>query len=226
MNLATAQSLDQHENSFEGFKKTAKEAISSFATDNSFILKLENKSLKISDYHSLLLAIFHQVFNSSNSFALAGSMCTVEQVKIREYLFHHSEEEMTHWQWIIEDLKATAYSGKDPRELNASVSATAYLSYGYYLALKFPVGRLGMALVLEGISSSFGLKYGREALKVLNLNPSQARFFLSHGELDQDHEKDILSLIAESNLSSDEYKKLTYVAKTTANLYKKIYNDL
>jgi hypothetical protein len=49
---------------------------------------------------------------------------------------------------------------------------------------------------------------------------------MSHGELYQDHEKDILSLIAESNLSSDEYKKLTYVAKTTANLYKKIYNDL
>lgn len=209
---------------FSSFDKIVSSSISSFVQENPMVNLIEKKSLTISVYHKLLINIFHQVYNSSGSFALAGSMCNTSLHMAREYLFHHAEEEMTHWQWILEDLKSTGYQGEDPRDLPPSVDASAYLSYGYYLALKFPVGRLAMALVLEGISGAFGLKYGRVVLEQLKLRPDQAKFFLAHGELDQGHEKDIMKVLSASNLSENDYAQMSVVATTTVALYKRLYN--
>lgn len=206
------------------FENIVGQCISDFIKDNPLVSQIEKKSLNIQTYHKLLVNIFHQVYNSSGSFALAGSMCNTSQILAREYLFHHAEEEMTHWQWILEDLKSTGYKGEDPRNLPPSVDATAYLSYGYYLALKNPIGRLAMALVLEGISGTFGLKYGRIVLEQLKLKPDQAKFFLAHGELDQGHEKDILKVLSQSKLSEQDYAQLTVVAQNTVALYKRLYS--
>ncbi len=210
---------------FSSFERTVKSSIDNFILDNKVIGSLEKRTLRIENYHALLISIFHQVFNSSGSFALAGSMCNPSQIAAREYLFHHAEEEMTHWQWILEDLKSTGYSGKDPRDLEPKIDTTAYLSYGYYLALKFPIGRLAMALVLEGISGSFGLKYGELVLQQLQLKKEQAKFYLAHGELDQGHQKDIFSILSHSKLNDDETGQLAQVAINTVTLYKRIYNS-
>ena len=209
---------------FNSFEKIISSSIGNFIQDNPMVSMIETKNLSISIYHKLLINIFHQVYNSSGSFALAGSMCSTSQLKAREYLFHHAEEEMTHWQWILEDLKSTGYQGEDPRDLPPSVDASAYFSYGYYLALKFPVGRLAMALVLEGISGAFGLKYGRVVLEQLKLRPEQAKFFLAHGELDQGHEKDIMKVLSVSNLSESDFAQMSNIATTTVALYKRLYS--
>ena len=219
------RSFEFKHSTFSEFENTAKQAISGFVIDNKIIAAIESGKFDLQMYHHLLSGIFHQVFNSSGSFALAGSMCNTSQIVEREYLFHHAEEEMTHWQWIISDLNETGYVGTDPRDTLPSASTTAYLSYAYYLALKFPIGRLAMALVLEGISGTFGLKYGAQVMKTLKLKPDQAQFFLAHGELDQGHEVDILKVLSRSNLNSQELAQLSHVATTTAELYKRIYND-
>jgi hypothetical protein len=213
-------------NTFSEFENNAKAAISSFIIDNKVIQSIETGKFDVKMYHKLLISIFHQVYNSSGSFALAGSMCNTSQIVERQYLFHHAEEEMTHWQWILNDLKSTGYAGPDPRDLLPAPNTTAYLSYAYYLALKFPVGRLAMALVLEGISGSFGLKYGARVLMNLKLRPDQAQFFMAHGELDQGHEADIIKILSKSNLSPSDLAQLSHVATTTAELYKRIYNDV
>ena len=219
------RSFEFKHSTFSEFENTAKQAISGFVVDNRIIAAIETGKFDIKMYHHLLSGIFHQVFNSSGSFALAGSMCNTSQIVEREYLFHHAEEEMTQWQWILSDLSTTGQVGADPRDTLPSASTAAYFSYAYYLALKFPIGRLAMALVLEGISGTFGLKYGAQVLKTLNLKPAQAQFFLAHGELDQGHEVDILKVLSRSNLNSQELAQLSHVATTTAELYKRIYND-
>lgn len=210
---------------FSDFEIIANKAINDFVLENKVITAIESNTFNIKMYHSLLNNIFHQVYNSSGSFALAGSMCNTSQVKEREYLFHHAEEEMTHWQWILNDLKETNYTGLDPRDCFPQPSTSAYLSYAYYLSLKFPLGRLAMAYVLEGISGTFGLKYGAVVLRSLKLQPNQAQFFMAHGELDQGHEKDILQILSNSNLTPSEIAHLANVAQTTSALYKRIYND-
>lgn len=225
MELNFDRSFSQGNATFNDFSKAYFTSVAGFAIDNKLVSQIEKKLFSIELYHSLLINIFHQVYNSSGSFALAGSMCNANQIIERQYLFHHAEEEMTHWQWILNDLNLTGYMGADPRDLSPQPNTAAYLSYGYYLALKFPVGRLAMALVLEGISAAFGLVYGRMVLEQLNLRPDQAQFFLAHGELDQGHEKDLLKILEKSDLKSGDYAQLSDVAVTTATLYKRIYNE-
>lgn len=218
------QSWNRPEGSFDQYLSSQKEALGHFLHGNLVIKAIENKEFSLRHYHSLLKAIFHQVYFSSTSFALAGAMSSLNSVQARSYLLHHAEEEMNHWTWILEDLQSTGYKGRDPREEHANWAAQAYLSYGVHLSIFNPIGRLAMAQVLEGISGDFGLKYGFVALQTLNLKKEQAKFFLVHGELDQGHSQEVAEVLAQENLSPKAWGELIHVAKTTSHLYKNIYN--
>ena len=143
---------------------------------------------------------------------------------ISRYLLHHADEEMDHWQWILEDLKSTGYKGRDPREEHPTWAAQSYLSYGVYLSFFNPTGRLAMAQVLEGISAQFGLNYGAKALHCLKIPKEHAKFFMLHGELDQSHAREIGALLQDESLSPEMWSELEHTARTTAVLYRNIYN--
>lgn len=42
---------------------------------------------------------------------LAGSYCPPALHILREYLLQHANEEKSHWEWVISDLKNTGYDG-------------------------------------------------------------------------------------------------------------------
>lgn len=205
--------------------KCYEKALSTFLDGNKPIDLLKSNQLKIKDYHGILLSIFHQVYMGATSLALAGSMVDSKMFEVREYLFHHAEEEMGHWKWILDDLEATGYTGKDPRTLFPKTSTQAYLSYAMFLANKFPLGRLAMAMVLEGVSAKFGSLYGMDLVKNLNLKKNQVTFFLSHGELDQGHTEDIAQVMKGLPISGNDWAYLCHVTHCTATLYKNIYNS-
>lgn len=210
--------------SFESFLKTQESAVKDFLKDNRVIEKIEANAFSIDSYHSLLRSIFHQVYFSSTSFGLAGAMSSLVSPPVRTYLLHHAEEEMNHWTWILQDLKSTGFKGVDPRSEHTNWAAQAYLSYGVYLALFNPLGRLAMAQVLEGISGTFGTSYGMKALMQLKLKKEQAQFFLVHGELDQGHAADINDVLKNENLTPEQWADMENVARVTSQLYKNIYN--
>lgn len=210
--------------SFRSFQQTQEESVQSFLKNNLVTDLLEDGKFTIPHYHSLLNAVFHQVYLSSSSFAISGGMLANTSVPARSYLLHHAEEEMDHWQWILEDLQATGYKGPDPREGFPNWAAQGYLSFGIYISMFKPIGRLAMAQVLEGISGAFGLKYGARAIEQLKIPKEHAKFFLIHGELDQGHTADIGSILEKEELSPQDWAELEHIARTTAQLYKNIYN--
>lgn len=212
------------QSSFQKYRETAHESIAGFLEGNAVISMIEKGDFGMQNYHSLLKAVFHQVYFSSTSFAMAGAMASLQSVPIRTYLMHHAEEEMNHWIWILEDLKSTGYTGPDPRTEFPNWAAQAYLSYGVQLAMFKPVGRLAMAQVLEGISGNFGIKYGMKALGDLKLKKEQAKFFLVHGELDQGHAQEIDQVLEQAGLNSEEWAELENIARVTSRLYKNLYN--
>jgi len=206
------------------YVKTHEQAVADFTRDNQVIALLDSGKFALKNYHALLRAIFHQVYFSSSSFAIASAMNSHSSLNARRYLLHHAEEEMDHWQWILEDLKSTGYKGPDPREEHPNWAAQAYISYGVYLSMFKPVGRLAMSRVLEGISGKFGGFYGDVFVQSLKLNKENAKFFLVHGDLDQGHSADIGSLLEKENLSPEEWSDMEHIARTTSTLYKNIYN--
>ena len=226
MNYATVESLrvNYPESSFEKFSKTARSCVSDFTRQNAVIDLIDRSSFNISHLHNLLNTLFHQVYNGSSSFALAGTMCDARLFKIREYLFHHAEEEQDHWKWIIQNLRDTAYEGPDPRETFPSFPTQSYISFALYLAHHHPVARLSMGYVLEGLSGQLGVEYGAKAAGLLSLTREQLSFFLLHGELDKGHSQDILDVLQNAPLSPYEWAWCEYAAECTAQFYKALYN--
>lgn len=208
----------------QDFEDAVYQAVAKFEKNEMFNL-VNGKTLTMSHYQQLLLILFHQVYNSAASFALAGVNLSFDRQPARDYLFKHAEEEKDHWQWVIGDLRATNYSGPDPRQLFPYLTAQSYFSYAFFLANKFPIGRLGMAAVLEGIGGQFGTPYGKKLIELLNLKKEQANFFLMHGELDGGHSQEVMEMIQRCKPSPYEWAHLAYVASTTGMLYTAMYSE-
>lgn len=206
------------------FEKKAKEALASFTVGNDIIRLVDEGKMTIPHYHQLLNTLFHQVYMGSSSFALAGTMVDSRYAKVREYLFHHAEEEQNHWKWIVQNLRDTGYKGPDPREVFPTYPTQSYLAFAMYLAHKQPVARLAMAYVLEGVSGDLGVHYGMKAAQQLKLTKEQMSFIITHGELDQGHSHDILEVLQEAPLTPYEWAWCEYAAECTAHLYKAMYN--
>jgi hypothetical protein len=197
--------LHYPQSSFKQFSKTAIKCVEDFTKHNAVIKLIDNNELELEHIHSLLNTLFHQVYNGSSSFALAGTMCDSRYFKIREYLFHHAEEEQNHWKWIVQNLRDTGYTGPDPREVFPSFHTQSYISFAMYLAHKQPVARLAMGFILEGLSGNLGVEYGYKVAKQLGFTREQMSFFITHGELDKGHSHDILDVLEQAPLTPYEW---------------------
>jgi len=71
-------------------------AIESFP-QNRLCRKVDAKDIEVKDYHNILRMIFHQTYESPQTFALAGVNCPSKFQIAKDYLFHHAEEEKSHW---------------------------------------------------------------------------------------------------------------------------------
>jgi len=216
--------LTYPKSSFQQFTETANRCVGEFTHHNTIIELIDSNNLQLAHLHSLLNILFHQVYNSSSSFALAGSMCDSRYFKIREYLFHHAEEEQDHWKWIVQNLRDTGFTGADPRELFPSFHTQAYISFAMYLAHKQPVARLAMGYVLEHLSGNLGVEYGAKVAQQLKLTKEQMSFFLLHGELDKGHSHDILDVLQDAPLTPYEWAWCEYAVECTLYLYRNMYN--
>jgi hypothetical protein len=216
--------LSYPESNFEQFSKKAKLCVEKFSTHNAIIDLIDSKEIELVHFHSLLNTLFHQVYTSSSTFALAGAQCDSRYFKIREYLLHHAEEEQDHWKWIVQNLRDTGYQGADPREVFPTFPTQAYMSFALFLANRQPVARLAMGYVLEGLSGQLGVEYGQKAAIQLKLSREQMSFFLLHGELDQGHSQDILDVMENAPLTPYEWAYCEYAAECTLHLYRALYN--
>ena len=87
-----------------------------------------------------------------------------------------------------------------------------------------PIARLAIATVLEGIGARFGGAYGRTLLDSLKLSPNQASYFLSHGETDKEHSRELADVIDTENLSPNEWGWMVYAAQTAGTFYRAMYD--
>lgn len=209
--------------SFEDFVKISKECVKQFPIDNSLVQKLDDGLFTVNDYQNMLLILFHQVYYSSSSFALAGTMVDSRFTEIKDYLMEHAEEEKEHWSWIINDLRKAGYSGPDPRELFPSKEAQAYISFAMFIAHKHPVSRLAMGFVLEDLSGEYGIKYGTQIAQALGLKKDAVSFTVQHGELDQGHSMDIIDVLSRAELTPYEWAHCCHTAEMTIAMYKDMY---
>ncbi len=211
------------EGSIPKLRKIVDHSIQHFPS-NPMCSKLDRNEFSMRDYHSILRMLFHQVYYSSSSFSLAAAHCPQSHTLIRDYLIHHSEEEKTHWTWILNDLEKTDYGG-DPRSEFPLCAAQSYIALNYYVATKHPISRLAIALILESVGANFGKRYGEKLVQTLKLNNAQILFFSGHGETDVGHTEDIWRVLEKSHLTPNDLGWMCHTAEVAGKLYFQMYED-
>lgn len=206
------------------FLQVVKTQVDLFPT-NTLCQRLEKNTFTLTDYQNLLLMIFHQTFQGPSTFALAGAQCPSCLHQVRDYLLHHADEEKSHWEWVINDLKNVGYAGPDPRELQPQLACQSYVAFNVYAAMKFPVGRLAIATVLESIGANYGKKYATLIHNNLQLNPNQITFFFGHGDTDVGHTQDILDILKGCHLTANEWGLMSHYAFVAGSLYRAMYDE-
>lgn len=209
--------------SFDSYLNAKAHAIQMFP-DNRFVSQALSGKATIEHYQTLLLTLFHQTRSSPYTFSMAASKCSWRNSTAKEYLLRHALEEAKHWEWILDDLEAVGYKAANPRQLLPHPSCEAYISFNERVAAHFPVARLAIAAVLEGIGATHGENYGRKLIEALSLEPKNCTFFLSHAETDKEHSAEIDELIKESDLSAEEWAWMAHAAKTAGLLYRAMYD--
>jgi hypothetical protein len=209
--------------SFDSYLTAKDNAIRMFP-DNRMVCQALSGKATIQHYQTLLLTLFHQTRSGPYTFSMAASNCSWRNRIAKEYLLRHALEEANHWGWILDDLKSVGYTAEDPRQLFPHPSCEAYVSFNERVAAHFPVARLAIAGVLEGIGATHGGNYGRKLIKALSLEPKNCTFFLSHAETDKEHSAEIDELIRKCDLSDEEWAWMAHAAKTAGLLYRAMYD--
>lgn len=208
----------------ETFLQVADAAVAAFP-DNRLCRKLDAGELVLADYQSLLRMLFHQTFEGPTTFALAAAHSAPRHQRARDYLLSHAEEEKGHWQWLLNDLRATGDTGPDPRTQFPAPACAAYVAFNVYTAMRQPLARLGIAAVLEGIGAKHGTDYGQRLVTSLRLGREHASFFLSHGALDVGHVADVVAIIEASEPTPAEWDWLSHAARMGGLLYRRMYDE-
>lgn len=207
----------------EEFQRTVAAAIAEFPTAR-LTKRVDAGQVETRHYHAILTTLFHQTYNGPYTFARAGVNCKWRHEVAKEYLIRHAEEERTHWRWVLNDLKATGYTGHNPRDEPPHHSTQAFIGLVYYVAEEVPIARLAVAAVLEGIGATLGGIYGKKLLTALELQKPQASFFLSHAQTDIVHTAELNEVIAASELTSEEWRWMDHTAECAGRFYRGMYD--
>lgn len=208
----------------EQFLETVQQAVERFPR-NRMCRRLDEGQLAMADYHAVLLMIFHQTVEGQSTFALAGAHCPPRLHEVRDYLLQHADEEKSHWEWVINDLHNTGYSGPDPRGLFPQPACQAYIAFNVYTAIRMPLARLAIAATLESIGAGHGKDYATRLCQRLALMPPQASFFYGHGDTDVGHTAEILALLDKQSLSASDWDWMCHAAHTAGRLYTVMYDE-
>lgn len=189
--------------------------------DNVAASRILEGSFTLSDYHFLLLSLFHTTHEGPSISALAAASCPWGYEAAREYMLRHAAEGGSHWRWILDDLNSTEFQGPDPRATFPGTEAQAYVAFNYYVAFKAPVARLGVIAVVDSIAKNFGANYSAKLFQCLGLRPEQAKFFYRREDRVLEPVTDVLEQLP---MTEQDWQWMVNAARTAGTLYKQIYD--
>lgn len=192
--------------------------------DNQAARRILNGAFELSDYHALLLALFHTTYEGPSISALAASHLPEGYEAARQALLANAAQAGGQWQWVLEDLRNTEFGGPDPRTTFPGTEAQAYVAYNYYIAIKAPPARLGILAVIDSLAAGFAARYGPRLMQGLQLEPGQATFFGRLGQRVPDSEPPLLDVLEDLPMTEQDWQWTINAARTAGTLYKAIYD--
>jgi pyrroloquinoline quinone (PQQ) biosynthesis protein C len=140
-------------------------------------------------YRAYLREAYHYVRLTSGMTPLAARRMDPSLLELRQWILHHSAEEMGHELMARDDLADLGLPGA---ELDASRPLPGTLAWVHFFHFQVcarpPFAALGVLFFLEGMAAGLASAVAATVARALAPGERQAvRFFQEHGELDQRH---------------------------------------
>lgn len=210
------------------FRQARDASIEKFVNDNALLTSIDEGSVNVQDYRGLLSALHYQTLKSPVSFAIAGARCCRQEYSraVADYLIHHANDENGHHKWLESDAEHVGGMTYCPDTEFPPTASAVYVAFNFYIAEEFPVGRLAIASVLEGLAARVGPRYLPRLMTATGLEEDCFTFFSSHATTDAKHIVEIDEIITGLELSDSDWRWMTFCATTASELYKSIYNSV
>jgi hypothetical protein len=125
-----------------------------------------------------------------------GSRLPGRHAWLQHPVLQYLDEEKGHEQWILNDIENAGGDRVAAAASEPAVAAEAMVAYAYDTVMRGnPVGFFGMVHVLEGTSVALALRAADRIQSALCLPTSACTYLRSHGELDQEHVRDLAEIL-------------------------------
>lgn len=185
---------------------------------------LEGK-IKLQTYIAFLTQAYHHVKHTVPLLMLTGSCINESDEWLRTAMAEYIEEEIGHEKWILNDIEACGGDKQDVMTSDPAFATELMVSYAYDSINRInPLCFLGMVHVLEGTSVQIATQAANVIKESLNLPHKAFSYLISHGDLDQDHQKFFEDLI--NRLDSAQLEIVIRACKRFYKLYANIFRGL
>jgi pyrroloquinoline quinone (PQQ) biosynthesis protein C len=157
---------------------------------------------------------------------VAGSRLPERHSNLQRGFLHYLEEEVGHDEWILDDIRAAGGDAQAVRRSHPHPATDALVAYVYdTVQRRNPLGIFGMVLVLEGTSVALALNAAERIQATLRLPDAAFTYLRSHGTLDQQHVRDLESILAQLTDPQDQ-ADITQCARVMFWLYGQMLRGL
>jgi hypothetical protein len=181
--------------------------------------------LALNTYVAFLTRAYHHVKHTVPLLMQAGARFSQQDEWLRRAMAEYIEEELGHEEWILNDIAVCGGDAESIRKSTPSFAVELMVSYAYDSINRIdPLCFLGMVHVLEGTSVALATRAANSLKSSLNLPNKAFSYLISHGDLDQGHQKFFEDLI--NRLSADQLQVVIESCHRFYRLYRQVFEEL
>ena len=178
------------------------------------------------DYVAFLRQAFHHVRHTVPLLMACGARLPARLEWLRTAVGEYIEEEMGHYEWILDDLAACGADPEAVRHGQPALATELMVAYVYdRIARHNPVSFFGMVNVLEGTSIALATRAAGTIRSGLGLPPEAFSYLNSHGSLDLEH-MDFFATLMNRLDEDDDRAAVVHTARVVYRLYGDIFRGL
>jgi len=191
-----------------------------------FIQKGAAGELALDSYVAFLCQAYHHVKHTIPLLMATGAALPERLEWLREAIGEYIEEEMSHQEWILNDIAICGDDKETVRHATPHPETEIMIAYAYdTIARHNPVGFFGMVLVLEGTSVTLATQAAERIQMALHLPEQAFSYLTSHGSLDISHVAFYEKLMNRLE-DADDKASVVHCARVMYKLYGDIFRSL
>lgn len=146
--------------------------------------------MTLAEYRAFLHDIYHVVWHFCPVMAASAARLDDRFKNVRYELYERIEEEKSHEDWVLDDLRAMGADVERTLKGQPSTPVQAMIAYNYYAAERVhPCSVIGMLYMLEVVSSVYAGRVSDSIAKAIgrDVEAGGFKFLSSHSTMDVDH---------------------------------------